>query len=354
MIKFVSLLNLSGTKIDRDKGIIRDVSLISLGEARGHDKRVDQKTLESVRDCAKQYTGGLRVKFNPETFSHGVGSLAGRIPVDTIRVADGKTIGDLHLYKHMPVAAKEYLLEICEETPGNIGLSIEFTGDDEEIDGNKFARCDEIFSAVVVDIPAANPTGMFSVGEFQNLTTSKDKRNPNNETDVMKPEDLKQLVESNEFKSALKTTLLEVLPKPAEKTQEEKDREDAAAAGVTDKDDDKTKQQKLSAFRNGNKKVSDMTAAEFANVVGQSNMQFFRSTGGKPAKPSEGDGTDGGTVVTKFEARVEEYTANCNGRRSVAINRAKQDDPAGYNEWMAAQHPNPGSPGKKSQQLVRK
>lgn len=359
MIKFISRLNLSGTKVDRESGIIKGVSLISLGEALGHGKNVDQKTLESVRDCAQQYEGGLRVKFNPNTFTHGAGMLAGRIPVDTIKVEGGKTIGDLHLYKSMPVEAKEYLFEIAEETPGNIGLSIEFTGEDEEVEGNKFARCDEIFSAVIVDLPAANPTGLFSVPEFQNLTTNRDNLNPNNESDTpMKPEELKQLVESNEFKSAIKQLFAEIV-KPAEKTQEQKDKEkedadkkESAAAGVTDTDDDKTKQQKLSAFRVGSKRVSDMSASELAGVINQGNMQFFRQTGGKPAKPSEGDGAGNESTVTKFSARVDKYTADCGGRKSVAINRARQDDPAGYNEWMAAQHPNPN--GKKSQQMVRK
>jgi hypothetical protein len=39
---------------------------------------------------------------------------------------------------------------------------LEFNGVTEEIDGQKFARCDEIFAAAVVDLPAANPTGLFS------------------------------------------------------------------------------------------------------------------------------------------------------------------------------------------------
>ena len=66
-----------------------------MGDARGHNKAIDQKTLESVRDCAKEYPNGLRVKFNPNTFQHGAGMLAGYIKSSTIKIEDGKTIGDM-------------------------------------------------------------------------------------------------------------------------------------------------------------------------------------------------------------------------------------------------------------------
>jgi hypothetical protein len=334
VIKFISRLNLSGTKVDRDAGIIRDVSLISLGEARGHGKTCDQKTLETVRDCAKTYSDGLRIRWNPSTFQHGAGMLLGWIPPNTIKVKGDKTVGDLHVYKAFPSEPKEYLYEIAETTPGNIGLSVEFTGDDEEIDGNKFARCTEIYAAMLVDLPAANPTGLFA----ENLTTHQESLNPATENKPMKPEDIKTLVESNEFKTAFKTLLTECMPKPPEKTQEQKDREEMAAAGVTDKDDDKAKQEKLSAFRTGAKKVSDMTANEFSGVIARANMQFFRSTGGKPTKASEGDGGGNGSV-NKFETRVQTIMDNGCERRSEAIQRARQDAPADYNEWMAKQHP---------------
>jgi len=165
MIKLLSRLDLHGSRIDRENGVIKGVSLIAMGDARGHDKKVDLKTLESVRDCAKGYGDGLRVKFNPSTFQHGVGSLLGYIPPKTIRIEEGKTVGDLHLYENFPNDAKEYLYEIAEKTPGNIGLSIEFSGDDEKIGDENFARCDQIYAATVVDLPAANPTGLFAEKE---------------------------------------------------------------------------------------------------------------------------------------------------------------------------------------------
>src|SRR5205823_708584 len=78
-----------------------------------------------------------------------------------LSIGDGKLTGDLHVYKHAPDL--EYFYEIAERTPDLIGLSAEFSGVPEEKNGKRFARCDEILSVMVVDIPAANPTGLFAV-----------------------------------------------------------------------------------------------------------------------------------------------------------------------------------------------
>src|SRR5438552_6425084 len=305
MIKFVSRLTLSGARVDREKGVIKGVSLIALGEARGHDKVVDQKTLETVRDCAKQYKDGLRVKFNPTTFTHGAGTLAGYIPAASIHVTDGKTVGDLQLYRNVPQEVREFLFELAEDTPQNIGLSIEFSGEDEEVEGNKFARCSEIFAATIVDLPAANPTGLFSVGE--------DNRNANSEKDTsMKPEELTQLTQgivagiTAGFKQMFAEGGFPFPPPPKkERTDEEKAAEEAKAAGVTEQDDEETKQTKLAAYRNAQSKpVGEMSAAELGALIDQRNMQFFRKTGGQAAKltvEDERKSTD------PFEQRVQTH-----------------------------------------------
>ena len=118
-----------------------------------------------MRDCARRYKGGLRVRFNPSTFNHGDAGLAGRILPDSIRINDEQdaVVGDMQVYKSYPHA--DYLFEIAETAPDNFGLSIEFNGLTEEIDGKRYARCEEIFAATIVDLPAANPTGLFADAE---------------------------------------------------------------------------------------------------------------------------------------------------------------------------------------------
>jgi hypothetical protein len=347
MIKFISRLDLHGSRIDREAGIIKGVSLIALGEARGHGKAVDQKTLETVRDCAKQYDGGLRVKFNPTTFTHGAGSLAGRIPSESITIDGGKTVGDLHLYKALPTEIKEYLFEIAEETPGNIGLSIEFSGDDETIDNNKFARCSEIYAATIVDLPAANPTGLFAVGKEEDLTKVKNEnKTKTNEELSMDEETIKKLSTAiaEQTVLALKPVLSQRFQGDAPPKDEDKEKEEMAAAGVADGDDEETKKSKIAAYRESQKPVSAMTAGELSDAVTRSNMQFFRQTGNRPAKISaEPDRNEG----DPFEKRVRQHMEAGAKSRGLAINRARRDAPQEYNEWMAKKHPN-------VQQMVKK
>ncbi len=54
------------------------------------------------------------------------------------------------------------ILEMAELMPDTFGLSISFSGEHEEQGDTVFARCSEIYSADLVDAPAANPTGLFS------------------------------------------------------------------------------------------------------------------------------------------------------------------------------------------------
>jgi hypothetical protein len=340
VIKFVSLFSLSGTKVDRKANIIRGVSLISLGEARGHDKAVDQKTLETVLACAKEYADGLRVRFNPETFQHGPAALTGRIPVSSMRIENGKAVGDLHLFKTLPENIREYLYEIAEETPGNIGLSIEFTGDDETIDGQKFARCDEIFAATIVDMPAANK-GLFSVGAFENLTKDTDTVKPHNGDSLMTDEEIKKLSTgiATSLGPVIKQAFQEAMPAPA-KSDDDKKKEEMAAAGVTDGDDDATKKDKVEKYRAGQalaRPVSTMSAKDIVNLVGQANMQFFRGTGGKPAKVSAD--VEDRSGEDEFEKLVSKHMETTNNR-GLAVNRARQDNPTAYNAFMDRQHPN--------------
>lgn len=330
MLKFTSRLTLLGARIDRESGVIKGVSLIALGDARGHGKGVDQKTLETVRDCATHYGEGLRVKFNPNTFTHGAGSLAGFIPPSTLRIKDGKLVGDLHVYDSFPSDAKEYLHEIAERTPGNIGLSIEFTGEDEEVKGEKFARCEEIFAATIVDLPAANPTGLFS---------AEDNANSEKDTSMTEEQVTKLTTQLTDTLKAGFKEIRQMFQEAPPKKDEEKEKEEMAAAGVSDSDDEETKKTKLAAYRASlSTPVAQMSAEQLGTLIAKANMQFFRQTGGTPARPTVE--TDNEKGLDPFEKRVRQHlTAGAHGR-GVAIMRARRDAPNEYNAWRAKQNPN--------------
>jgi hypothetical protein len=165
----------TGSQVDWDNGILRGVSVITEGEAKGHGMVIDSTTLEQVKACAETYTDGLRVKMDHYT---GIDAMVG---VLRNFVIDGTQLrADLHLIKNHDDFEK--ILEMAENMPGSFGLSISFSGesegveipsDDSEVEPNsgelptgsveivRAARCMEIYSADLVDQPAANPTGLF-------------------------------------------------------------------------------------------------------------------------------------------------------------------------------------------------
>ena len=150
-----------GDSINEPEGILTGVSVITLGEARGHGMIVDETTLEQVRDCAQEFRGGVKVKLN---HGSGVEDIVGAL--QNFRIQGEKLMADLHLLRTH--AEFDHLLEIARTMPDTFGLSISFSGQDEEIDGTHFARCSELYSVDLVTEPAANPTGLFKAVDKEN------------------------------------------------------------------------------------------------------------------------------------------------------------------------------------------
>ena len=141
--------------IDAAAATIKNVSVITVGEARGHGMRIDEKTLLQVKAAAETYAGGLKVKTDHYS---GFNEIVGALKNFTI---DGDQLrADLFLLKNHDATAR--IIEMAELMPDTFGLSISFSGEHEEDGDTTFARCSEIYSADLVDTPAANPTGLFS------------------------------------------------------------------------------------------------------------------------------------------------------------------------------------------------
>jgi hypothetical protein len=157
--------------------IIEGVSIISVGEARGHDMYVDMQTLREVKACAEEYKGGVKVNLNHGADIEGIVGYA-----DNFRIVGEKLLADINLLKSSP--HREYVYEISEKLPDAFGVSIEFAGPLREIDGKRFASCEELFAAAIVQTPAANATGLFS---FQARASRVDKFSKQME-DAPKPE----------------------------------------------------------------------------------------------------------------------------------------------------------------------
>ena len=63
------------------------------------------------------------------------------------------------------------IIEMAQTMPELFGMSISFAGTVEEINGVYYVRCQELYSVDIVDMPAANPSGLFSaiVDSTQNV-----------------------------------------------------------------------------------------------------------------------------------------------------------------------------------------
>lgn len=150
------LFSLVGSRIDSLSGIISGVSVITQGDVRGHKMQADAITLQQVKKCADTMTGGVKVK---EDHKSGFDDIVGALRNFAI---DGQQLrADLHLLKaheRFPV-----IVEMAQSQPETFGLSIVFSGVHDVIDGIKYARCSELYSVDLVDAPAANPSGLFSV-----------------------------------------------------------------------------------------------------------------------------------------------------------------------------------------------
>ena len=152
----IHFFNAVDGRIDPDAGVVRGVSLITMGTARGHNLEVDDKTLTQLKESLDGTPPpGIKAKLNHRS---GVEAVFGYI--NNFQVEGNKLTGDLNMLRHH----KDFnqTMEQITTMPGQIGLSVAFQGDKEPgKDGKVYARCKRIVSVDLVPDPAANPDGMF-------------------------------------------------------------------------------------------------------------------------------------------------------------------------------------------------
>lgn len=163
-----SIVQQSRLSIDREAGIIRHVSIITEGEALGHDFAIDGTTVDQVAAAINANPAGI-----PSRMTHAeldgvdpIRVMAGKFRNGAVETtADGKrrAFADFHIGKyaqHSPEGnLAEYLLGLAEDAPEAVGTSIH-TLDFEIADGALRVR--SLDNIDWVGTPAANPNGMLS------------------------------------------------------------------------------------------------------------------------------------------------------------------------------------------------
>ena len=129
------------------------VSILTVGEAKGHDLLIDQTSLEQALAVAQTMK---RIKV---TMGHGaqVDGILGYI--DGFVIKGDRLMGDLTLFS---TTQAQFVQHLATVLPEGFGLSLTFSGVPAEMGGNRYARVSEIYDISVVSTPAANPAGMFS------------------------------------------------------------------------------------------------------------------------------------------------------------------------------------------------
>ena len=210
--------------------IIEGVSIISVGEAKGHGLFVDDITLQEVKACAESFAGGVKVNLD-----HGAGikDIVGFC--DNFRIVGGKLVADLNLLE--TAEKRAYVLEIASRMPDTFGISIAFSGPVREKNGRSFASCTELYSADLVQTPAANPTGLFSFTAKSVDTSAKQMIDDKNKMEDS--EDEVSIADIVERLTALETAFGDYKSKMEETPKDEEKMEDAPM--VEEKDSEMSK-----------------------------------------------------------------------------------------------------------------
>lgn len=193
-IRFRSAVARGKAKVARDggeagAGAIHDISVITRGEALGHDLWIDRVFLDQVRVAGNGMESGAKSRFtHPGLSGDGLGRTLGRF--QSFRRRGDQVLADLHFLESAHATPEgdlaAYVMDFAEESPDLFGASIvfsldyramdqfsadnadeqgRFVSDDEENKSNLMhARLQRFHAADIVDDPAANPDGLFSAG----------------------------------------------------------------------------------------------------------------------------------------------------------------------------------------------
>jgi len=129
------------------------VSILEVGEAKGHDLFVDKTSLETALKLMQEAKNGTKAKMN-----HGSGLEAVVGFLRNPRIDGDKLVADLRLLRNSPHYG--LIKEMASEAPDQFGVSLAFVNESETINGKDYIRPQSIASADLVSSPAAT-NGLF-------------------------------------------------------------------------------------------------------------------------------------------------------------------------------------------------
>lgn len=257
MNKKIFFSSIAPHRIDRENGMIKGVSLISIGLAKGHGVYVDEKTIDQVFELATE-AETLKVKVD-----HGSGVLSTIGFLKNFSKDKEQVYGDLHIYESE--SQRDRIFEIAEKNPSHMGISLEFEFEIEKEKNKNFVRCTVLKTAALVSDPAANEA------LFENKLV-EDVKLDNKEEEIISMNQKKKLSEDSTNDNDKKETTIDDLKKSIEDMgavfssrlaaleESAKDSEDPKA---TDKQDQpKPQNEEKSMSEDDVKKAAELAATE--------------------------------------------------------------------------------------------
>lgn len=162
----------SASEVDRENGIISNVVVTAIGEAKGHNIHLNSQFLDDVVTLAAEYKQGIKARFgHPNICATALGTYLGRYK-NYHRVGE-QVLADLHLDNSAKTSPNgdlyNYVLDMAENNPDMFGASIAFKQGEaittfKEVNGKKvekrFATIKALYATDLVDSPAATD-GLF-------------------------------------------------------------------------------------------------------------------------------------------------------------------------------------------------
>jgi hypothetical protein len=218
------------------------VSILEVGEAKGHDLFVDKTSLQTALNLMKSAKNGVKVKMN-----HGSGLEAVVGFARNPRIDGDKLVADLRLLRNSPHYG--LIKEMASEAPDQFGVSLAFVNESETIDGKDYIRPQSIASADLVSSPAAT-NGLFEemvkfmekLGYVQGGKTIPATTKQSVEEAPLDKKD-KSNMENTDYKKDMdevkvRLAALEEAMKPKEEVKKEEMKSEEAPKIVIEKEDD--------------------------------------------------------------------------------------------------------------------
>lgn len=235
------------------------VSILEVGEAKGHDLFVDKTSLETALKLMGSAKNGVKVKMN-----HGSGLEAVVGFARNPRIEGDKLVADLRLLRNSPHYG--LIKEMASEAPDQFGVSLAFVNESETINGKDYIRPQSIASADLVSSPAAT-NGLFEemvkfmekLGYVQGgktipaVTKEAVEEAPFDKKDKSNMENTDYKKDMDEIKVRL--AALEEAMKPKEEMKKEEMAEEAPKIVIEKEDEEDDKEEKTEEMSEVVKKV---------------------------------------------------------------------------------------------------